>query len=41
MDIKQLEPYILDEWIFIPAVVLILIWSFGIGLFIGWIWVSL
>jgi len=37
----DLEPYILDEWIFIPAMLLILLNSFGIGLVMGFIWVAL
>lgn len=41
MDIKRLEHMIDDEWIFIPAALLVMLWAFGLGLAIGWIWVSL
>jgi hypothetical protein len=41
MDLTSLEPYILDEWIFIPLAVLAMLWAFGIGLVVGFIWASL
>jgi hypothetical protein len=41
MDLTLLEPYILDEWIYIPVVLLTLLNSFGIGLVVGFIWVAL
>jgi hypothetical protein len=41
MDLTLLETLVLDEWIFIPAVLLILLNSFGIGLVLGFIWVAL
>ena len=37
MDLTSLEPYILDEWIFIPVMLLISVWAFGIGLILGMI----
>jgi hypothetical protein len=37
----DLEPYILDEWIFIPVMLLTLLNMFGIGLVLGFIWVAL
>ena len=41
MDLTTLEPYILDEWIYIPAMILILLNAFGMGLVTGFIWVAL
>jgi hypothetical protein len=41
MDLTKLEPYIMDEWIFIPVVLLIALWAFGSGFIIGSVWASL
>jgi hypothetical protein len=30
-----LERYILDEWVYIPAMMLIMLWSFGLGFGLG------
>jgi len=40
MDIKRLETYIMDEWIFIPVAVVVMINAFALGLLMGWIWVA-
>jgi hypothetical protein len=41
MDLTQLETYILDEWVFVPIMIVAMLNSFGIGLVIGFIWVCL
>lgn len=41
MDLKTIERYVLDEWVFIPICLVVAVNSFGLGLAIGWIWVSL
>lgn len=30
-----------DEWYYIPALLILSIWSFNLGLFIGWILIKL
>lgn len=35
MDIKRLEQLVNDEWIFIPVMLLISLWAFGLGFIIG------
>jgi len=41
MDLNKLEIYIMDEWVYIPIMLLVLLNSFGIGLVLGTIWVYL
>ena len=41
MDLNTLEPYIMDEWVYIPVMILMLLNSFGLGLVMGLIWVYL
>ena len=41
MDLTTLEPYILDEWYYIPIMLLTLLNSFGMGLVIGFTWAYL
>ena len=41
MDLTTLEPYILDEWYYIPAMLLMSLWAFGLGLIVGTIWGAL
>ena len=31
------EQIILDEWLYIPLMVVAMLWSFGSGMLIGWI----
>ena len=42
MDLTKLEPYIMDEWIFIPVTILVMLWAFGLGWFMGivWLWLA-
>jgi hypothetical protein len=37
MDLTTLERYVLDEWIFIPVMLLISVWAFGLGFITGMI----
>jgi hypothetical protein len=39
IDDKQLEKGILDEWIYLPLLSILLLFSFNIGLLIGWLWI--
>jgi hypothetical protein len=41
MDLDTLEPYILDEWCYIPVAVAAMITALALGLLMGWIWASL
>jgi hypothetical protein len=41
MDLTTLERYVLDEWVYIPAMLVTLLNSFGLGLVIGVMWVAL
>ena len=41
MDMNTLEPYIMDEWVFVPVMILAMLNSFGLGLAIGFMWVAL
>jgi hypothetical protein len=35
---KNFETILLDEWLYIPLVVITMVWAFGIGMCVGWIW---
>lgn len=35
MDLTTLERYVLDEWIFIPVSILVMLWAFSLGFIIG------
>lgn len=39
--IEKFERILLDEWIYIPLTALLLLWAFGLGLLVGWIWTVL
>ena len=39
--IEKFEKILLDEWLYIPLTALLLLWAFGIGLLVGWIWTAL
>ena len=33
------EKILLDEWLYVPLMLIILVWAFGVGLCVGWIMV--
>ena len=37
----NLEKILLDEWLYVPLVLITLVWAFGIGMLVGWIWTLL
>jgi hypothetical protein len=41
MDLNRLKLYVLDEWVFVPMMIVAMLNSFGIGLAIGFMWVAL
>jgi len=41
MDLNTLEPYIMDEWVFVPMMIVAMLNSFGMGLVMGFIWAYL
>jgi hypothetical protein len=41
MELKRLEPYVLDEWVFVAMMIVAMLNSFGVGLIIGFVWASL
>jgi len=36
---KNFETILLDEWLYVPLMLIILVWAFGLGMFVGWIMV--
>lgn len=39
INARQFEQYVLDEWIYLPVLSILLLFSFNIGLLIGWLWI--
>jgi hypothetical protein len=37
----NLEKILLDEWLYTALVVITLVWAFGLGMLVGWIWTLL
>jgi hypothetical protein len=33
------EKILLDEWLYVPLVLITLVWAFGLGMCVGWIMV--